>query len=545
MPKEPPSRRLSKSHTIILVAAILISNLSTAIDSSISASSHVAVASAFSRTNLSSWPVNAFYLMATIFQPLYARVSDHLGRKTPFLTASTLVICGLVICANTELWVGLIFGRAVSGLGTSGVMTMGSVLLTDVVGVEKRGYYQSMNYAVYGIGSGLGSALGGFLVEKFGWSMVYKAQIPVAATALILLAVSIPSRARLMAINGFSHSQNPTSLHNYDWRGSVFLLTTLILLFSILTTGGNILPWSHPMVMIFGLSLIVSTGIFMMVEKRAKSPILPLHLFTSSPTRSLMVTGFMFSMINYIVMYHTTLFFQSVLLESSQEASVHLIIPSVSFTVTSVITASLITRLKTPAYTLRGSQVLLGMGVLGLCLAIAQTSDHTRLPDYIYNLALSFPTSGVGMMAPSTVLTLLNSSTKEDHAVANGCFIMMRSLGVFVAVALGTTTLQNAFELSLSHQKFDDTSRETVEQARQKVELILTLPDSIRSTVINAYSTGFTVLFGLCVLLAALIMFSLRGVSVQKLGDGTYSKQIGPENQEEDAEVEMEQIRRW
>lgn len=55
------------------------------------------------------------------------------------------------------------------------------------------------------------------------------------------------------------------------------------------------------MVMIFGLSLIVSTGIFMMVEKRAKSPILPLHLFTSSPTRSLMVTGFMFSMINYIV----------------------------------------------------------------------------------------------------------------------------------------------------------------------------------------------------------------------------------------------------
>lgn len=64
--------------------------------------------------------------MATIFQPLYARVSDHLGRKTPFLTASTLVICGLVICANTELWVGLIFGRAVSGLGTSGVMTMGT-----------------------------------------------------------------------------------------------------------------------------------------------------------------------------------------------------------------------------------------------------------------------------------------------------------------------------------------------------------------------------------------------------------------------------------
>lgn len=423
-------------------------------------------------------------------------------------------------------------------------MTMGSVLLTDVVGVEKRGYYQSMNYAVYGIGSGLGAALGGFLVERFGWSMVYKAQIPFATTALILLVVSVPSRARLRAINGFDHSHCPASLQNYDWLGSVLLLTTLILLFAFLTTGGNIVPWSHPTVITFGISLMASMGLFIMIEKKTKSPVLPLQLFTTSPTRSLMVTGFMFSLINYLIMYHTTLFFQSVLLESPQQASLHLIIPSVSFTIISVITASAIARLKTPVYTLRGSQVLLGIGVVGLFVAIVLTSDHNRMPDYVYNLVLIFPTLGVGMMAPSTVLTLLNSSSKEDHAVANGCFIMMRSLGVFVAVALGTTTLQNAFELSLAHQKVDDKSREVIELARQKVELIPTLPDSIRSKVINAYSTGFTVLFGLCVLSTVLIMLSLRGVSVQGLGDGTYSKQTGPDKEQEDTEVEMEPVKR-
>ncbi|KXG54680.1 Major facilitator superfamily domain, general substrate transporter [Penicillium griseofulvum] len=329
-----------------------------------------------------------------------------------------------------------------------------------------------------------------------------------------------------MSINGFNCSQSLVSLDNYDWWGSVLLLTTLILLFGFLTTGGNILPWGHPMVITLGLSLIASAGFFIMLEKKAKTPILPLQLFTSSPTRSLMVTGFMFSLINYMIMYHTTLFFQSVLLESAQQASLHLIIPSVSFTFISIITASVIARLKTPLYTLRGSQVLLGIGVLGLFVAIAQTSDHTR----------------VGMMAPSTVLTLLNSSTKEDHAVANGCFIMMRSLGVFVAVALGTTTLQNAFEFSLAHQKVDDKSREAIEQARQKVELIPTLPDSIQSKVVNAYSMGFAMLFGLCVLSTVLIMLSLRGVSVQELGNGTYSKQTAPHNEEEN--TEMEPVRR-
>jgi hypothetical protein len=68
--------------------------------------------------------------------------------------------------------------------------------------------------------------------------------------------------------------------------------------------------------------------------------------------------------------------------------------------------------------------------------------------------------------------------------------------------------------------------------------------DAHFSTVINAYSTGFNVLFGLCVLSTVLIMLSLRGVSVQGLGDGTYSKQTGPDKEQEDTEVEMEPVRR-
>lgn len=91
---------------------------------------------------------------------------------------------------------------------------------------------------------------------------------------------------------------------------------------------------------------------------------------------------------------------------------------------------------------------------------MACTSAHTRLPESIYNLALLLPTLGVG---PSAVLTLLSSSTKEDHAVANGCFIMMRSLGVFVAVAAGTTTLQNVFEGAVA------TAQQTIEGSSQEV----------------------------------------------------------------------------
>lgn len=160
-------------------------------------------------------------------------------------------------------------------------------------------------------------------------------------------------------------------------------------------------------------------------------------------------------------MYNTTMFFQSVLLESAEKAGLRLIIPSVSFTAISAITATIIARTKTPAYTLRGGQFLIVIGTLGLLsmAVLSSSSSRTRIPDFVYNLVLIFPTLGVGMMAPSTVLALLNLSTKENHAIVNGGFIMTRSLGVFVAIALGTTTLQNVFEASIFQYGYDEATR--------------------------------------------------------------------------------------
>lgn len=60
---------------------------------------------------------------------------------------------GIVCSAFAPSWAFLIFARSMCGLGVAGVMTMGSVVLTDVVGVERRGYYQSINYVNYGMGS--------------------------------------------------------------------------------------------------------------------------------------------------------------------------------------------------------------------------------------------------------------------------------------------------------------------------------------------------------------------------------------------------------
>ena len=58
-------------------------------------------------------------------QPLYAPISDHLGRKIPYLVASSLFAIGIILSASASTWIGLVAARAFCGLGVGGIATMG------------------------------------------------------------------------------------------------------------------------------------------------------------------------------------------------------------------------------------------------------------------------------------------------------------------------------------------------------------------------------------------------------------------------------------
>ena len=148
------------------------------------------------------------------------------------------------------------------------------------------------------------------------------------------------------------------------------------------------------------------------------------------------------------------MFFQTVLLESPQDAGVHLVVPSISFTIVSALTASIISRLKSPAPTLYASQIILTIGTTGLVVMAAVFPQH-HVASWVYNLILILPAAGASMMAPSALLALLNLTDDDHHAVVNGGFIMVRSLGVLVATTLSTTTVQGSFRASFAMGDYD------------------------------------------------------------------------------------------
>lgn len=127
---------LSRARFWVLFLQIMIGYFVCCFDGTILASSHPVITSYFGSSNSASWLSTAFLLTSTSFQPLLGGLSDAVGRRVPYLVTTAVFLVGTVWCALAGSIASFIAARAVCGLGAGGVMTLGSIIVSDVVPIE-------------------------------------------------------------------------------------------------------------------------------------------------------------------------------------------------------------------------------------------------------------------------------------------------------------------------------------------------------------------------------------------------------------------------
>lgn len=120
----------------LVFSGILATNFIACFDGTIMASSHPVITSYFNSSNSASWLSTAFLLTSTSFQPLLGRLSDSLGRKPPYIMTMTIFLLATVWCALAQSMTSFILARALCGLGAGGMMTLGSIIISDLVPIE-------------------------------------------------------------------------------------------------------------------------------------------------------------------------------------------------------------------------------------------------------------------------------------------------------------------------------------------------------------------------------------------------------------------------
>ena len=183
-----------------------------------------------------------------------------------FLFGVSVFLIGSALCGlSQEMWQPFLF-RGIQGLGAGALFPVSLAIIGDIFAPSERGKYQGFFGAMFGVAFLIGPAIGGLLTDTVGWNWIFFVNIPLGLVILVVIWRMLPTR----------RVQNATS--NIDYLGAALLVAALVPILVGLTQK-QFGEWTDPDVgglMILGAIMAV---VFLVVESRAKEPILPLHLF--------------------------------------------------------------------------------------------------------------------------------------------------------------------------------------------------------------------------------------------------------------------------
>jgi hypothetical protein len=227
-PKSPFLAGVSVGRFWLIFGGILACYFVACFDSTIMVSSHPVITSYFHSSNSASWLSTAFLLTSTSFQPLFGRLSDTIGRKRPMVFTLGIFLLSTIWCALAQTMTSFIAARALCGLGAGGVISLGSIITSDLVPIEIRGAYQSYINIIFGVGSMLGAALGGAIADHLGWRWEFGIQVPFLIICLLIACFTIPKNLGLA--EGVRRKTLLEAMKVFDFKGSVLLTASITFL---------------------------------------------------------------------------------------------------------------------------------------------------------------------------------------------------------------------------------------------------------------------------------------------------------------------------
>lgn len=450
------------------------------------------IATDFRSLSLIAWLATAYLVATAVTQPLSGKLTDIYSRRSGLLACNFLFVLGNLVCGLAQTPEMIILGRALAGLGGGGLNTISTILATDLVPLRQRGLYQGLSNVFWGLGNGLGGVFGGYVNDIWNWRLAFLVQIPLTLGSIVLVYFNV-DKPKLPG------SAKRLTTERVDFTGTTLLVATLVLLLLGVNSGGNIVPWTHPLVLTsLPISALLLCAFVVFEEKAASEPILPAHLLLNRTVACACLTNWFFIMIAYALDFYTVIYFRVRCL-SATEAGASLIPFSIATALGSLATGMIIN--KTGKYRILNHTILVLMVLATFLIAISARG----LPVWAMISALGGFGLSIGGMLTTTLVALIAAVNHEQQALVTSLSYSFRSTGSVIGIALASAVFQNvlSFQLriSLGGQENADV---LIDRVRNSLEAIEALPMKqrliVRDGYMQALQATFLTLFGLALL---------------------------------------------
>ena len=478
-----PAATVPSSRVGPVFGALMLVMLMASLDSTIVSTALPTIAGDLGGISKLPWVVTAYLLTSTITTPIAGKLGDMYGRKLVLQSALVVFLIGSALCGLSSSMTELILFRGLQGLGGGALVVGTQAVIGDIVSPRERGRYAGLMGGVFGVSTVVGPLIGGLFVDHLSWNWIFYINLPIGLVTLVVLQVVL-------------HVPSTTAGRSIDYAGIALLATSLTSIVLYTSLGGNTYGWwSTPMILLLALSVVAAAG-FVLVERRASEPILPLSLFSNRVFTVASVIGFIVGASLFGSVTYLPLYLQIVKGASPTESGLELLPLMAGVLIASIGSGQVITRAgRYKIFPIVGT----GLMVVGMFL-LARLGAGTSL--FVADVYMFVVGLGLGFVMQVLILAVQNAADYRDLGVATASATLFRSVGGTIGVPIFGAIFTNQLASHLAAKLPPGAAAQL--PAHIGPGVIDKLPEAIKSAYVDAYATSLHPVFLLAAGLAVL-----------------------------------------
>lgn len=419
--------------------------------------------------------VGASYLLSTAaVAPFYGKLGDMYGRKNVVLTAIILFLLGSLVCGMAWSMESLIAARVLQGIGGGGLMVSAFAMIGELFAPRDRAKYQGYSSAVFTLSSVLGPVAGGYITDIFGWRWVFLVNLPVGIVVVALIALAMRRNAA------------PKS-HKVDYLGGLLLAaaTTSIVYWSdhVLDPVQDIWTYVLPVV-----GILAAIG-FVLVERRAAEPIVPLKLFRNHTITIVTIVSLIAGVCTLGLFFYFALYIQTITGLSPAIVGFLFLPASATSLVVSIAAGWIIAR--TGHY----KWLPVAAMAIGVALMISYTFVDANTPLWLLGLQMAVFGVSMGLQFQVLMVAIQAAAPLQDIGAATGLITQARTIGASLGLAINGAIM--TWALTAQGATLPAQTAELLPEGLASLtpHTVSALAPAIRENVLAHYAAGFDSLF--------------------------------------------------
>ncbi|KAI1296126.1 major facilitator superfamily domain-containing protein [Xylaria venustula] len=459
----PPMEYPSGIEVLFIMTALVLSISLIALDQTIVATAIPKITDEFKRVQDVSWYGSAYFLTLGAFQSLWGKVYKYFPLKTSFLVSIFIFEVGSLISGVARNSVTVIVGRAISGLGASGIAPGVYTISAFSAHPTKRATYTGVIGAAYGVAAVVGPLIGGGLTAVT-WRWCFYINLPVGGLSafVILVTFKTPKAAKMV------EATFKEKLLHMDFLGTALVMGASIALILALEYAGVSYAWNSSVVigLLVGFVAIVIALVVAEIWQGERAMLTP-RIVRKRTVWVNAVWGFFFAGSYFATLYYLPIYFQSIDNVTPVISGVRTIPFIAFFSVATFGSGKVITKtgIAAPYLTVGSVIVTVAAGLLftlDVGTSTGKWVGYQILAGFGYGLSLQVPVvvaqafSEPSDIAPTTAIIIFARSVgatfliaAAESAFANQLLVRLHEIAPNIQPAaivnLGATQLRDAF----------------------------------------------------------------------------------------------------